>query len=174
MNVIINCVIAFGSLVALCALLYQLRKDYDYKKYEQPNKISCWIDLSYKHEAKANCCYSEFVRISNHSSQPIYDVIVVIDIADSDIAHKPIVNTDYSEYIAYIPDGEYSTTVDWECKDCYSNYNAAIFFRDIRGKYWFRNGRGLLISINKMEAESILSVPKLPLELQRIMPYIKQ
>ncbi len=88
--------------------------------------------------------------------------------------NKQIVNTDYSEYIAYIPDGEYSTTVDWECKDCYSNYNAAIFFRDIRGKYWFRNGRGILISINKMEAESILSVPKLPLELQRIMPYIKQ
>ena len=170
---IINCIIAFGSLVALSALIYQHKKDYDNKRYEQANMISCWIDLTYKHEAKANCCYSENVRITNRSNQPIYDVIVVIDLEDAEIAHKPKVSTDYSEYIAYIPSGEYTTTVEWECKECYRGYNAAIFFRDIRGKYWFRNGRGILLSICTKDAEAILSTPKLPLELQRIMPFTR-
>jgi len=168
---IINIVIAFGSVVALGALLYQLKKDNDIKKYDQPDKVSCWIDISHKHEARANNSYSEYIRISNHSNQPIYDVIIVIDPDDNVLSHKPIITEDYSEYIAYIPDGEYTTTVEWECNDFYPQYNAAIFFRDVRGNYWFRNGRGILLSIDKKEAESYLSVPKLSLELQRIKEY---
>lgn len=171
LKLVINIVIALGTVVALLALIYQLHKDSEGKKYEQANKVSCWIDLSNKHEARANNCYKELVRISNRSGQPIYDVIVAIDTENTIASYLAVVAEYNSEFIAYIPDGEYSTTVDWTCNDYYNQYNAAIFFRDVQGNYWIRNGKGILLSVTRKDAEKILSVPKLPMELQRIMEY---
>lgn len=135
-------IIAFGSLVAIATLAYQVMRDATGKRWEQANRITTWIETDNR-VYYSGWEYSETVIISNGSCHPIYDVVLFIGFVDSMVKNKP---ESYCRSCFVIPPGEWVTKIEWlyENDNIYNNFNAVIMFRDVNGKYWKREADGIL------------------------------
>ena len=140
-NLIVNTLSSFGTIVAFVALGYQISKEKREKKEEQANKISTWIDNGYILSDTEN---KQAIVIYNQSNYPIYDVVFSID----DLyGEKGFIGTGEEECscIDVLPPGKYVVEKEFEGFGMNHRFSSSITFRDYLGKYWTRDVRGILI-----------------------------
>lgn len=141
MNLIVNTLSSFGTIVAFVALGYQIIKEKKEKKEEQASKISTWIDNEY---ISGNDEEKQAIIIQNQSNYPIYEVISSID----DLCgEKGSVGTGEEECacIDVLPPGKYVVEKEFDGFGMNHRFSSSITFRDYSGKYWTRDARGILI-----------------------------
>jgi len=79
--------------------------------------------------------------ISNASNQPIYDVVISVDIV-SESKVQSFHQEEYASYYLMIPPGDYYTIVPWFGGGTSKKFNTSISFRDTRGRWLTRDGSG--------------------------------
>lgn len=126
-----------GTIIALFALAYQIKKDRHFSEWDQASKIAVWLK-------EANDTLNEVIHISNSSAHPIYEVILSVDRINDEIRKG-----DSCFYISCVPPGEYKVLVEYQGRGMHNEFNASISFRDTIGKYWCRNASGILIRSQK-------------------------
>lgn len=158
-HVSMNDWLSAGTIVAITALIYTIARDILERKKAQALAISCWLDGSIPSEMEDDNEIS--VIISNPSSQPIYDVVIALDIVDDKKArHQFNLMYDSARYIVCVPPGNYYTFIPWNGQGMHTVFNTAISFRDARGKWWNRDAAGRIEeSYNSLDRYHVMRPP---------------
>lgn len=166
MEIAIQFVTALGTIVAIGTLAYQMYKDREIKKWDQANKVCCWIgDGLSGTPIPEDYRWPISIVIANSSSQPIYDAKITLQAVLVD--HVSGIRDDEYDYVQCIPPGEYCLTKDWPYFGMNKIFNAAISFRDVSGNYWIRNGAGILTE-DKSDKSKRLMLPETETLIERI------
>jgi len=134
---------ALGVIVTIAALSYQIHKDRIEKIWEQSGKISCWVLEKDNRIRNSGQVYRETVIISNSSNEPVYDVVLSIETVKRNKVISRM-NMEFPDVVACVPPGLHMAEAEWTCPEQYSNFNVAIYFRDARGRCWYRDATGVL------------------------------
>jgi len=148
-----------GTIVAILALVYTIARDINERRRAQALAVSCWIDGSFPSENEDEDEIS--VIISNPSSQPIYDVVIALDIVDDKGArHQFELMYRSATYVVSVPPGNYYTFIPWYGEGMHTVFNTAISFRDARGKWWNRDAAGRIEeSYNSLDRYHVMRPP---------------
>lgn len=140
-NLIVNCISSFGTIVAFFALGYQILKEKIEKNEEQANKISTWMDNDYKISDYQN---KKAIIIYNQSNCPIYEIVFSIDdLYDGEGSVGT--GEENCSCIDILPPGKYVVEKEFRGAGMNHRFNSSITFRDHYGRYWTRDARGILI-----------------------------
>lgn len=148
-----------GTIVAIAALIYTIARDILERKQAQALAISCWLDGNFSPEMDDDNKIS--VIISNPSSQPIYDVVIALDIVDDKRARRQFnLMYDSATYIVCVPPGNYYTFIPRYGQGMHTVFNTAISFRDARGKWWNKDAIGRIEeSYNSLDRYHVMRPP---------------
>lgn len=148
----------WGTIIAFGALLYSIWKDLSEKRRSQAFCISTWIEDMDDALQRKSLQVDKNVRtavISNASKQPIYDVVISVDIVSEEEVQS-FHQEEYASYYLMIPPGDYYTIVPWFRGGTSKKFNTSISFRDTRGRWWTRDGSGKIKhSINSLDLYNI-------------------
>ena len=133
---------AIGTLLAvLVALSIAFRDGYLRRKAEQwrqADLVSLW-PVHFGVFKKRDLVY-----ISNASKQPIYDVLISYGVAYG-AGEAYSTGSDYQAAILRVPPGEYFVKAPKSHGGgMHTQLGMSISFRDINGRYWRRDARGIL------------------------------
>ena len=134
-NIIISAIGSLGTVVALGALFYEVKKTKAEKKEEQANIVATWFQ---ENKVAENNGYSAV--IVNNSLLPIYDVVISVD----DMSGEIHTGEEDCYFISILPPGKYVVSIDFQGMGMNRRFNTSITFRDFHGKYWTRNSLGIL------------------------------
>lgn len=137
-NTLINLISSFGTIVALFALSYQIITERMRQKREQDNKVSTWLDDSYKLNDE-----KQSIVIYYSSDYPIYEVVVSID----DVYDEGTIGSgeDQCLCIDILPLGQYVVEMEFDGFGMNHVFSSSITFRDHFNRYWTRDARGTLV-----------------------------
>ena len=138
-TIIYQAITALGTLVALMALVYRIKKDRDFDLNKQAANISCWIIE--EREGENGIELDAKVCVSNTSGQPIYDVIISRDVVDDQYSDM-MTGYEWCRYCQCIPSGLFAILVPSSGAGMSKMFNASISFRDVNGQNWHRDARG--------------------------------
>lgn len=153
---------SLGTIVALCTLTYQIRKDRMLEIKKQASGIAAWIVDDCLEGDRA------LVFVSNMTNLPIYEVVLSRDIVGE---NRAIIGEghDACTYIQTMPPGIYKVEVTNGGSGMSKIFEASISFRDVNGRYWCRNAAGHLYRIKNSIDQRKLDRPIVSTQIQKVV-----
>lgn len=166
---IIQSVVALGTMGALIAALYQIKRDnklrYEERRKEQASKVAAWFEeiaITPK-TSISNRSVSRGAMIRNDNLTPVYNVVVTVVGLHGAGPSKHGEDNDgdytYRALFPQIANGLWGTWVDTVGGGMGVVCVLEISFRDGAGVSWIRRGDGSLVEIDKDPLE-YYSIPR--------------
>ena len=140
-EIVANILGATGTIIALFAFAYQIKKDRTYSTEKQARNVAAWV------ESDMTARGTTIIFISNMSDLPIFEVIVTRDMVFEGGSTERM-KDGYFAFIQSVPPGMYKVEIESDGGAMNHKFNASITFRDAGGRYWDRDAAGFLHSIH--------------------------
>jgi hypothetical protein len=148
---------AIGTCGAVVTSLFLAGKDSRAKRKEderrQAEQVTAWF-VPYEGEQDSPNKLYDGLRIKNASNQIVYDLVAqVVSIQGSfrktAIGDTEERNTEFGANVGQIPPGDYFTRINNGGGGMHRRFWIELAFQDAAGRFWVREGTGLLRRVKK-------------------------
>lgn len=141
---------AIGTCGAVVVSLYfatrDLRQKRKHEELQQAEQLTAWL-VPYEGEQTDRHKYYEGLRVRNASNQLIYDVVAQVVTAQGSFRGTAVGdqrNVEFGAMVGNVPPGEITTRINTGGGGMHKRFCVEIAFQDAAGKYWLRDGSGML------------------------------
>jgi hypothetical protein len=152
---------AIGTFGAVVTSLYFAARDSRRKRKhderQQAEKVTAWF-VPYEGEQDSPNKLYDGLRIRNASNELVYDLIAqVVGVQGSfrktAVGDTEERNNEFGAKVGNVPPGDYTTRIDNSGGGMHRRFWIELAFQDAAGRFWVREGNGILKRVKKHPVE---------------------